>query len=138
MKTAKLFIEELHEQPNGRPTRDENFGHMLKTLAEIARAGTRFDTGHDSDWANHQHASSLTLFRWWIRECKGMLAEARAEVRGRDAHTKADKAIVRHTLALLDQRQAIVKMAETQIRLHGHSGTDTNVERWERQVREVN
>jgi hypothetical protein len=131
MKPAKLFIEELHQQPN-RAINGEDFGHMLKTLAGIARAGTRFDTGHDSDWANHQHASSLTVFRFWIRECKRILTLARAEVRGRDAHTKADRAIVTHTLALLDQRQAIVKLAETQVRLHGHSGTNTNVERWER------
>ena len=131
MRQKDSFIHELHEQSN-RAINGANFDHMLKVLAEIARAGTRFDTGHDSDWANHQAAESLTLDRFWIRECKRMLAEARAEARGWDARTKAEKANKAHTLALLAQRQAIVRMAEAQMRLHGHSGTATNVERWER------
>jgi len=140
MKQNNEFIEfiDAQELPDGMffGPRTATLEIMLKDLANIARVGTRFDTGHDSDWANDHTAEDCQHIRRRIKTCKKALKEARAKVLnwhdGRTRLGKAEKARKAHTLALLEQRIAIVKMAEAQIRLHGHSGTDTNVERWTR------
>ena len=127
-------IENLDRQSN-RNTNGHTLEDMLRSLAQVARAGTNFDTGADADWANDVTADDLKWDRFFVRESKLILKDASAEIRNWEANTKLEKANKAHTLALLGQRQAIVKMAEAQLRLHGHSGTATNVERWERIVR---
>ena len=127
-------IDGIDRQSN-RNTNGHSLEEMLRSLARVARAGTHFDTGGDADWANDVTADELKWHRFFIRESKLILKEASAEIKSWQADTKLVKANKAHSLALLGQRQAIVKMAEAQLRLHGHSGRQTNAERWESIVR---
>ena len=139
MKHTTPFIEKLDAQelPDGvfMGPRTATLEHMLKDLAGIARVGTFFNDGRDHDWANDHTAEDCQHIRRRINTCTRVLKEARAEVTGGKPFRKAARAERMHTLALLEQRSAIVKMAEAQIRLNGHSGNDTNVERWVAAVR---